>query len=184
VITVLEPTGSRRTTPTARRTARRTGTLDGAIVGLVVNGLGESEALLEDIYAELAKRAAVSDVVRVRKPGLSVPPTPQDWDRLTREATVAVVGFGGCGSCSSRALRDAMELEWAGIPSAAIVHGAMTPTLRAMARLSGMPDYPYAVVEHPHLPIARWDPDETKLIAKSVVDRVYELLTTDVTGQP
>jgi hypothetical protein len=76
-----------------------------------------------------------------------------------------------------------MELEWAGIPSAAIVHGAMTPTLRAMARLSGMPDYPYAVVEHPHLPIARWDPDETKLIAKSVVDRVYELLTTDVSGQ-
>jgi hypothetical protein len=182
VITVLEPTGSRRSVPALRQPAPRTGTLDGAVVALVVNGLGESEALLEQVYAELAERAALGQVVRVRKPGLSVPPAPEDWDRLTRDATVAVVGFGGCGSCSSRALRDAMELEWAGIPSVAIVHGAMKPTLQAMARLSGMPDYPYAVVEHPHLPIARWYPDETKLIAKGVVDQVYELLTVDVSG--
>lgn len=177
MITALEPTGSRRTVPGPRQPAHRRGTLDGAVVGLVVNGLGESEALLEHVYSELAKRAALRSVVRVRKPGLSVPPTAEDWDRLTGAATVAIVGFGGCGSCSSRALRDAMELEWAGIPSVAIVHGAMTPTLRAMARLSGMPDYPYAVVDHPHLPIARWDPDETKLIANSVVDRVHDLLT-------
>jgi hypothetical protein len=88
------------------------------------------------------------------------------------------VGFGGCGSCSSRALRDALELEWAGIPSTAIVHRAMTPTLVAMAQLSGMPDYPYAVVDHPHLPIARWEPEEVRQIAKAVTGRVYALLTS------
>jgi len=34
-------------------------------------------------------------VVAVRKPSVSVPPDPIDWERLINEVTVAVAGFGG-----------------------------------------------------------------------------------------
>jgi hypothetical protein len=34
-------------------------------------------------------------VVPVRKPSVSVPPDPIDWEKLINEVTVAVTGFGG-----------------------------------------------------------------------------------------
>jgi hypothetical protein len=78
-----------------KRPARRPTALDGAVVGLVSNGLGESDAILRAVYGELAAHARVRDVVFVRKPGVSVPPDPMDWERLISQVTVAVAGFGG-----------------------------------------------------------------------------------------
>ena len=39
--------------------------------------------------------ALLGKPIRVRKGSVSVPPEPDDWHRLTTEATVAVTGFGG-----------------------------------------------------------------------------------------
>lgn len=181
---VLEPTGSITSVARRRVTARRPRSLNGAVIGLVANGLGESERLLDALYAELANVASVAGAVRVLKPGISVPPSPEDWKRLTSEATVAIAGFGGCGSCSSRALRDAIELELEGIPAVALVHEALAPAVRAMSELSGMPGYPHAVLAYPHLPIARWEPDEVELIAKKLAPVVLRLLTTDDVESP
>jgi hypothetical protein len=74
-------------------------------------------------------------------------------------------------------LRDAVELEWAGIPSVAIIHESMAGTARAMARVSAMPDYPFVTVEYPHMPLAVWTPDEMRDIARDVVAAVVERLT-------
>jgi hypothetical protein len=73
----------------------RPASLDGAVVGLVVNGLGQSEPFFEALYAELAARAPVARAVTVIKPSVSVPPDPMDWERLISQVTVAVSGFGG-----------------------------------------------------------------------------------------
>jgi hypothetical protein len=92
----LDPTSAlveadeQRSTPRTRPTS-----LDGAVVGLVANGLGESEAFLQTVYELLAKDNDIAGVVPVLKPSVSVPPDPDDWARLTSEATVAVTGFGG-----------------------------------------------------------------------------------------
>jgi len=92
----LDPTSAlveadeQRSTPRTRPTS-----LDGAVVGLVANGLGESEAFLQTVYELLAKDNDLAGVVPVLKPSVSVPPDPDDWARLTSEATVAVTGFGG-----------------------------------------------------------------------------------------
>jgi hypothetical protein len=92
----LDPTSAlveadeQRSTPRSRPTS-----LDGAVVGLVANGLGESEAFLQTVYELLAKDNDIAGVVPVLKPSVSVPPDPDDWARLTSEATVAVTGFGG-----------------------------------------------------------------------------------------
>jgi 4-hydroxy-3-methylbut-2-en-1-yl diphosphate synthase IspG/GcpE len=69
--------------------------LDGAVIGLVVNGLGESNAFLTALYEELAMLAPVGAAVKVVKPSVSVPPEPMDWERLISQVTVAVAGFGG-----------------------------------------------------------------------------------------
>ena len=91
----LDPTSG----PLERRVPRslrpRPRALDGHVIGLVANGLGRGEALLDAIYGELARDATVNGAVRVLKSSVSVPPEPADWARLTSEATVAITGFGG-----------------------------------------------------------------------------------------
>jgi hypothetical protein len=77
------------------RPARRRANLDGAVIGLVSNGLGESDKILAAVAEELGRRAKFAGVVAVRKPSVSVPPDPIDWERLINQVTVAVAGFGG-----------------------------------------------------------------------------------------
>ena len=70
-----------------------------------------------------------------------------------------------------------MELEWAGVPSVAIVHEQMTDSARAIARISGHPDYPFVVVGYPYIPIAVWTDEECRAVARLVAPQVRELLT-------
>lgn len=77
------------------RPCPRPGSLDGAVVGLVANGLGRSERLLAEVYQLLAAENDIAGSVPVLKSSVSVPPEPEDWVRLTSEATVAITGFGG-----------------------------------------------------------------------------------------
>ena len=74
-------------------------------------------------------------------------------------------------------MRDAVELEWAGIPSVAVVHHSMTGSARAMARVSGMPEYDYLTVDYPHVPLAIWTPDEIAEVARDLAPRVVALLS-------
>ena len=74
-------------------------------------------------------------------------------------------------------MRDAIELEWAGIPTVALIHKAMSGSANSMKRLSGVPDYPYAIVDYPHVPLAKWDPDEVRQIARELAPQIIERLT-------
>jgi hypothetical protein len=92
----LEPTSPQVHVDEPRsRPTPRPASLDGAVVGLVANGLGESERLLMQIYEMLAAHHEIAGVVPVLKHSVSVPPEPDDWARITSEATVAITGFGG-----------------------------------------------------------------------------------------
>jgi hypothetical protein len=74
-------------------------------------------------------------------------------------------------------VRDAVELEWAGIPSVPIVHAAMAGSARAMARVSGMGEYGFVTVDYPHIPLAVWTPDEIREIAREVAPKVVRHLS-------
>ena len=75
--------------------AVRPASLDGVVVGLVSNGLGRSDEILDRVAKEIEQHHAIARVVKVRKPSVSVPPDPIDWEKLINEVTVAVAGFGG-----------------------------------------------------------------------------------------
>ena len=64
-----------------------------------------------------------------------------------------------------------------GIPSVAVVHHSMAGTAKAMARVSGMPEYPYVTVDYPYVPLAVWTPDEIAEVARDLAPRIVELLS-------
>ena len=74
-------------------------------------------------------------------------------------------------------MRDAVELEWAGVPAVAIIHSSMHGTAEAMASVSGMPDYPFITVDYPHVPLVVWTDDEIREVAKEVAPKVIAHLT-------
>jgi hypothetical protein len=74
-------------------------------------------------------------------------------------------------------LRDAIELEWAGIPSIAIIHKAVEGSAKSMAKLSGVPDYDFILVDYPYIPTAIWSDSEIRDLAKEVAPKVLRALT-------
>ena len=175
-IVTLDPTtgfGSGEEFPLALRPE----TLKGQVLGVVANGLGDSEAMFDAIASALTDADGLAGVCKVVKHSVAVPPQPEQWAELLANATVAVTGFGGCGSCSTRSMRDALDLEAAGIPAVCVVHSALEPAVRAMARLVGADEYPVIVIDYPHNPTAFWTKDESAMLAARVLDAVRLRLT-------
>ena len=74
-------------------------------------------------------------------------------------------------------MRDAIELEWAGVPSLAIIHQAVRGSAESMARLSGFPDYDFIVVDYPWTPTAVWTDEEVRELACILAPKVLEKLS-------
>ena len=58
----------------------------------------------------------------------------------------------------------------------AVVHASMEGTARAMARVSGIPDYGFETVGYPHIPLAVWTPEEIDDIARELAPRLIARL--------
>jgi hypothetical protein len=157
--------------------APRPKSLDGQVLGIIANGLGISEVMFDRLGELLMELDGVAGVVKVVKPSVAVPPWPEQWAEIVEHATVAVTGFGGCGSCSTRSMRDALDLEAIGIPSVCVGHTALMPAVEALARLVGATDYPMIDVGYPANPTGVWLKEEAEGIADLVVDRVRAALT-------
>ncbi|MSQ25990.1 MAG: hypothetical protein EXR49_06950 [Dehalococcoidia bacterium] len=79
-------------------------------------------------------------------------------------------------------MRDAIEMEWAGVPSVAVIHTALAGSANAMKRLSGVPDYPYILVDYPYVPTGVWTPEEIRRLAKELAPQVISHLTRRATS--
>lgn len=94
-VVALDPTGSAPAVERERRLAPRPGDLAGLVLGLVCNGLGRGEAMLDALAERLRESEGLAGVVKVVKSSVSVPPDPGDWSRLTEGVAIAITGFGG-----------------------------------------------------------------------------------------
>jgi len=63
----------------------------------------------------------------------------------------------------------------------AVVHQAMHGSARAIAGISGMPDYPFLTVDYPHVPLAVWTDEEIDEVARDLAPKIVALLTTEPT---
>jgi hypothetical protein len=175
-VAILDPTNGSIDSRRGFVTATRPATLEGQTFGIMANGLGDSEIMFDALYAQLSGDG-LRDVVKVVKASVAVAPYPEEWDRFVTSATVAVTGLGGCGSCSTRSMRDALDLEAVGIPAVCIVHTALVPAVRAMARLVGCPDYPFVTIDYPHNPTGVWTKEEAVALAHEIAPAVRQRLT-------
>ncbi len=182
-ITGLDPCSTRAEPQgLACQPAPRPASLDGAVLGIVGNGLNRGNEFLQAVGRELGQLASISGEIAVAKHGLAVPPDPADWQRLIAGATVAITGFGGCGSCSSRSMRDAIELEAENVPAVAIVHTALQGAVKAIARMSDMTGYRFVVIPFPYQTIASWTDQEISELSRAVAPVVLSLLTRKPTA--
>lgn len=94
-ITALDPTSGPINPGGERKLAPRPHSLSGQVVGIVANGLGVGEIMLDELFDELNAIDDLQGMVKVVKGSVSIPPYPEDWKRLTEGATVAITGFGG-----------------------------------------------------------------------------------------
>ena len=174
---VLDPTAE----PVARANtpgpAPRPRSLAGLTLGVIMNRLADCELMFDALYDELKAAQPLAGLVKVMKDSQSVPPNPAQWAEITGACDVVVTGFGGCGSCSTRSMRDALDLEAMGIPAVCVGHTALEPAMRAVTELGGMPGYPIVTVGYPHPPIATWDKDEARAIARQIAGAVRRHLT-------
>ena len=74
-------------------------------------------------------------------------------------------------------MRDAVELEWEGVPSVPIIHKAVQGSAESMAKLSGVPDYPFVIADYPFIPTAIWSDEEIDRLADDLTPAVRALLT-------
>lgn len=70
-------------------------------------------------------------------------------------------------------MHDGIELEKLGIPAVAIATEPFKPGLDVLAKMRGMPNYPYAIVPHPIGPLP---PDELRERAKLAAPQVAEIV--------
>jgi hypothetical protein len=172
-ITVVDPCGGPRAN-TTRALAPRLQRTEGLTLGLVCNGLGNSATFFAELGRLLQERAGFARVVTVVKESKSVPPTDAQWAELA-DVDVAVTGYGGCGSCSTRAARDALELEWQGTPTVYVGHPALQPAVAAICKLAGHPDFPQ-VLGRLDPPVATWSDEDARALAADVAPHVHRAM--------
>ena len=79
-------------------------------------------------------------------------------------------------------MRDSLEMEWAGIPSVAIVHEALAGSANSMRVISKMPDYPFVEVRFPLPPVGVWTPDQIDALCDELVPKIVDQLTKPLPG--
>jgi hypothetical protein len=172
MIVTLDPTTRVSLRHTGTTMAPRPSSLTGRTVGFLMNRLSNCEIFFEALGREMATLDEIDGWFLVWKDSQSVPPTEAQWAELLPRADVVVTGFGGCGSCSTRSMRDALDVEERGVPAVCVVHEALVPAVSVITRMAGLPDYPKVVVGYPHGPLAPWALDEAELIAKAIAAQV------------
>jgi hypothetical protein len=178
----LEPTGSSKADIRTRGHHRpqRPQSLDGKVLAVIdSDSPGESESYFTSAFIQRMRQSFdLADVIWVKKSNRTHAPQPDLWESVLSRADVGVAMYGGCGTCSSRTMRDAIEMELAGIPAVAIAHEELRGAIDSMRKISKALDTPYVLVTRPVTPNGEWGETATD----GVVDTILPMVVAELTG--
>ncbi|MFC3173875.1 UGSC family (seleno)protein [Novosphingobium bradum] len=147
-ITILDPRGQGGPTVTPYALAcdpRR----DGLRIGLLSNCFFDATNLLRALGEVLVELLPGARVSLYECPNASLIAEPELIARVASENDVAVTALGHCGSCTSSATRDAVNLARAGLPVGTLISDKFYEASHFVARSVGMPDVPRVRLPHP-----------------------------------
>jgi hypothetical protein len=121
----------------------------GLRVALVSNMFFDATHLLNAVGAALAARLPGVRVALHEFPNASLTAPLDAIERIARDHDVAVTALGHCGSCTSSATRDAVNLARAGLPACALISEKFWESAAFVARSVGMPEVPRVRLPHP-----------------------------------
>ena len=158
----------------ASAVAPRLSTFDGATIGIMFNSKPNGATLLTAIADLLAEQFAIKEILpAVRTEGVFLP-SPDQLTTMASQADFVLIGLGDCGSCSACSIQVATDFERLGVPAAAICTTPFLKSGRAMAARQGMPDYEFAMVQHP---LSSLTTDELRERAREAVPQVLSIIT-------
>jgi len=179
----LEPVGNNLTA--ARKSRRssplRTRSLSGKVLAVIDS---DSPGLAESYFASrliqrLRETCNLADVIWVKKANRTHPPQPELWQKVITTADIGIAMYGGCGTCSSRTMRDAIEMESVGIPAVAIAHEELRGAVESMRKISNAPNTPYILVTRPVTPNGDWG----EVATNEVVERILSSVVAELLDQ-
>ncbi len=172
----LSPTGTKTSGGTGT-VAPRVASLQGATAAILDNGKRNGDRFLSVVTRLLTEEYGLAGVTVARKADLSKPAGPDLLSGLLTSADVFITGIGDCGSCSACSVIDAMTADEMGVPAVAVCTDQFQVGGSAVARLRGLPDYQFAVVQHP---VGILDEAGLENRAKSAVPQIVSILTATV----
>jgi len=133
------------------RAAQRLDSFSGKTIGLFWNGKPQGDVALARTKARLtAEFGDVSFVEYVGDMGgIQRRASQAMLDRIAAEVDAVVGSTGDCGSCTSWLVRDMVEFEARGIPTAAWVARSFAEDATLSAEVFGCPTLPLVIVEAP-----------------------------------
>ncbi len=147
-ITILDPRAAPSLAITPYALACDT-TARGLRVALVSNCFFDATNLLSAVGESLSGLLDAPVMTLYEFPNASLLAPPEKIAEIAACNDVAITAMGHCGSCTSSATRDAVNLARAGIPVCALITEKFTEAGQFVARSVGMPDVPRVRLPHP-----------------------------------
>jgi hypothetical protein len=141
----------------------------GLAIGLVSNGFPDATTLMKSVERALETRLDSPRIFLFERFNATVLATEDVIKEIAETCDVAVTGMGHCGSCTSSAVRDAVNIARSGVPAVALVSEKFLVLARSVARSVGLPDIPRAGLPHP---VSGTGAARIQEIADTIVDQI------------
>ncbi len=146
-VQVFDPRGvvNAKATPVAPRPPE----LAGRRLGILDNSKWNANKLLRGAAAALAAEVRFASVNYYVKHSFSKDAAPELIERIAAENDLVLTAIGDCGSCTSACVRDAIQLERRGLPTAVIITTEFVLETDLTRTALGMPALQPLVIDHP-----------------------------------
>lgn len=131
------------------RMARRIADINNSQIGILFNSKENAELLARETarFYEERHQCTLEDCFD-KKQAMQACPT-EHLQKLSAACNFLIISFGDSESCASCSLHDGISFEQYGKPALVVCTRPFEATAKNTASVLGLPDYPFALVDHP-----------------------------------